>query len=165
MLLADTALGVSNVKIGDIAIARLVTPFDRGESGPTLRNSDSVRGARSLVAAGQAVSKAQTVNSSAMRFGAIAAGDVAIAWHDTSTVEKLQTGNPRTIAIDRESTAVVSALGERSSFRQAPLFLSNQGIDQVLGNTYKNTAAAAENTATYLMALLEHAWPITPVGQ
>lgn len=164
VLLVDTALGVGAAKIGDIAVARLITPFDHGDDGPNIRNADGVRGARSLIAAGQSVAKAHASRHGEVRFGAIAAGEPSIESHDPKVIEGVLEANPRTIAIDRESAAVISALRGETAAHRAPLFLSIQGIDQVIGTADTDAAKAAASAATYLMALLEHAWPSPPLG-
>ena len=164
ILLVDTALGIGAAQIGDVAVARLTVPFDHDGDRPMVRNADSIRSARALVAAALAVSQPAASFDGRLHVGAIAAGNASGKAMDEALVDSILAANPRTVAIDRESAAVVSALRRTALPFPAPLFLSIQGIDRIGGAADNNASAASASAVDFVMALLEHAWPIAPVG-
>lgn len=160
VLLVDTAHGVGKVTVGDVAVARLVVPVDHHAGQPVVRNTDGKRGARALVAAAQAASGIVNLGVKTALFGVVAATPAAGEWPAPETVEAILATNPRTIAIDLESAMVISALATYDGRRRSPLFLSIQGIDRKVDDTDQDVTTAADNAATFLMALLEKAWPL-----
>jgi nucleoside phosphorylase len=160
VLLVDTAHGAGKATVGDVAVARLVVPVDHDAGQPVVRNPDGRRGARALVAAAQAASGTVTLGNNEVRFGVVAATPAAAKWPAPETVEAILATNPRTIAIDLESALVLSALAALDDQTRPPLFLSIQGIDRKVGHADRDVARAAGNATTFLLALLERAWPL-----
>jgi nucleoside phosphorylase len=160
VLLVDIAHGAGKATVGDVAVARLVVPVDHRSGQPVVRNPDGRRGARALVAAAQAASGTVALGNDEVRFGVVAATPAAAERPAPETVEAILATNPRTLAIDRESAMVLSALATHNDRTRPPLFLSIQGIDRTVGGSDRDVARAASNATTLLMALLERAWPL-----
>lgn len=166
VLLVDTALGTSSMKLGDVAIARMVWPFEI-DNTVAAQHKDAIRNSRALLVAGQSVLgnwQPADVKSNILKFGAVASGTIIPAWSDRQATQAILAANPRTIAIDAESALFAMVMTEQHSSRPTPTFLSIQGIRQITGSPDTNEQLAATNAAAASVHLLRWVWPMPPIG-
>jgi nucleoside phosphorylase len=169
VVVSDIALGLGPLEIGDVAVARMVWPFEIDRGTIDARRNESHRGSRALLNAVQGLPEHwlvdQDVPSPRIRLGAMAASAQAVDWDDDAMVAAISHLNGRTVVVDHESAIVAHAVSLRRSDGEDVDQLSIQGVHQIAGQPDSQPEQAATNAAALAVKLVRDAWPRPPANR